>query len=452
MNIHSQKFRRHRRFLTVVPLLTLPFLTLIFWALGGGQGTAQGDGQPVRFTGLNMELPGAQFKNHPGFDKFSLYQQARRDSIKRREAQSNDPYFSRATSEKGVPPEKPGNGQAGTDEATPRAPHHSPPTADPVPSLVDPTEEQVQRKLSQLEAAINRRPPEQKFTAAPLKSNDASPVRQLSTDVERLEEMMQLMQGGAEDDPEMRQLEGMLEKILDIQHPQRVRERIRAQSQAHTRQVFPVEATGERTPISLLQPKETGIAQAFDSLLPGDAEGAYALSDQLPNAFYGLDDYPDTESETGNAIQAVIHETQSLVSGATVKLRLLNDIYVHGRLIPKDGLVYGTCAISDERLTITIASIRHGHSLFPVSLSVYDLDGMAGIYIPGAITREAAKGASQGLIQGMDIYSPDPSLGAQAATAGINAAKGLLSRKARQIRVTVKAGYRVLLRDTNAPE
>jgi hypothetical protein len=49
----------------------------------------------------------------------------------------------------------------------------------------------------------------------------------------------------------------------------------------------------------------------------------------------------------------------------------------------------------------------------------------------------------------MQLYSMNNSLGVQAATAGIEAAKGLASKKAKLIKITVKAGYRILLRDAN---
>ncbi len=84
-----------------------------------------------------------------------------------------------------------------------------------------------------------------------------------------------------------------------------------------------------------------------------------------------------------------------------------------------------------------------------MSLKVYDLDGLEGIYIPGAITRDAAKQASAQSIQDVQLYSMDNSLGVQAATAGIEAAKGLFSKKSKLIKVTVKAGYQILLKDAN---
>jgi uncharacterized protein YunC (DUF1805 family) len=82
-----------------------------------------------------------------------------------------------------------------------------------------------------------------------------------------------------------------------------------------------------------------------------------------------------------------------------------------------------------------------------VDLSVFDMDGMSGIHIPGAITRDAAKQSGQQAIQSVGVTSFDQSIGAQAASAGIELGRNLLSKKVKLIKVTVKAGYQVLLRD-----
>ena len=50
-------------------------------------------------------------------------------------------------------------------------------------------------------------------------------------------------------------------------------------------------------------------------------------------------------------------------------------------------------------------------------------------------------------VQTMGVTSLDDSWGAQAAEMGIEAAKNLLSKKVKLIKVTVKAGYQVLIRD-----
>lgn len=154
----------------------------------------------------------------------------------------------------------------------------------------------------------------------------------------------------------------------------------------------------------------------------------------------------DKANEDQNAIEAVVHQNQTLVNGAVIKLRLLDDLYIAGNLIPKEGFVYGVCSLNGERLEIEISSIRCNNSLFPVKLQVYDMDGLPGIYIPGAITRDAAKQSADNSLQLMELSTMDPSLKAQATATGINAIKDLLSKKAKLVKLTVKAGYKVLLK------
>jgi hypothetical protein len=99
---------------------------------------------------------------------------------------------------------------------------------------------------------------------------------------------------------------------------------------------------------------------------------------------------------------------------------------------------------------VTVSSIRFRQVLYPVSLQVYDMDGLPGIHIPGAITRDVAKESADQGISSMGLTALDPSLAGQAATAGIEAAKTLISRKIKLVRVSVKAGYQVLLKNTKS--
>ena len=46
-------------------------------------------------------------------------------------------------------------------------------------------------------------------------------------------------------------------------------------------------------------------------------------------------------------------------------------------------------------------------------------------------------------------YNTPSTWSAQAASAGIEAAKGLFSRKAKLIKVIIKSGYQILLRDNH---
>src|SRR5690606_30151614 len=104
-------------------------------------------------------------------------------------------------------------------------------------------------------------------------------------------------------------------------------------------------------------------------------------------------------------IEAVIHETQTLVNGAVVRMRLLNDIFINGFSIPKGNFIYGNAGLNDERLEISINSIHYNNSLFPVNLELYDLDGIRGIYIPGSIPRNVARQSTDDALQLLDITS-----------------------------------------------
>src|SRR5688572_9926520 len=91
MKQSNRAFLQRRKFLMVLPPLVLPFVTMIFWALGGGQAApAQ---STASNTGLNLNLPDAHFLKEKGANKLSIYEQAKTDSMKHREARENDPYI-----------------------------------------------------------------------------------------------------------------------------------------------------------------------------------------------------------------------------------------------------------------------------------------------------------------------------------------------------------------------
>jgi conjugative transposon TraM protein len=290
----------------------------------------------------------------------------------------------------------------------------------------------VYNKLDELNAVMNKAS-EQPLSKYGSQTNTRRTTSSSmnSSDIGRLEQMMRMnSKDSGNEDPEMMQLNGMMEKILDIQHPERVKDKNRQTSEAHQGQVFSVNVNPGKD---------------LNSILINNSTAAQAGS--ATNRFYSLDEDVDADTIAGNAIRAIVHQTHILVDGSTVKLRLLDDVFINGNLIPKDNFVYGVASLNGERLIIKINSIRRSNSLYPVDLSVFDMDGLAGIYIPGAITRDVAKQSAERVMQGIGFTTLDPSLKGQAASAGIEAAKTLISRKAKLIKVMVKAGYLLLLRD-----
>ena len=288
----------------------------------------------------------------------------------------------------------------------------------PYDKASSPAEAKIIKKLAELNSVINQ--PESNL------SNKDSMEDNLNfgNDVEKLERMMLTLNKGKGDDPEIKQLDGTLEKILDIQHPERVKERIKEKTSEVKDGPFPVTKLKEDK-ISLLDTSKNEVEKE---------PGFFGSTDELLSI------------EDNNAIEAVVHENQSLVNGAVVKLRLLNEFEVNGALIPKGNFVFGIASLNGERLEVEVNSIRCDQSLYNVKLKVYDTDGLPGIYIPGAITRDVAKQSADNSLQGIELSTMDPSFKAQAAVAGIDAAKDLLRKKAKLIKVFVKAGYKVLLK------
>jgi hypothetical protein len=155
---------------------------------------------------------------------------------------------------------------------------------------------------------------------------------------------------------------------------------------------------------------------------------------------------PPAKDSAFKAIAAVIDGNQKVAPGGVVKLQLQDTIRMNGLTIPKGQTVFGSCVITNQRLLLDIHNIRLGTAIIPVNLTVFSLDGMAGIAAPEAELGEAAGSGANGALENMQFLSMDNSLSTQAATAGISAAKGLLGKKVRKIRVKLKGGQTVLLR------
>jgi len=360
MKPHSQKFLQKRKFMMALPMLVLPFVTMIFWGLGGGHESSV-QAKSTEKTGLNLELPSAHF-NDEEWNKLSLYEKAERDSLKFAEEKKNDPYFKLATLDAEEPQEvqqQQIQKRATTGSLTTQAFQQKP------KEVIDPNEAKVNQKLAQLYQELNKKQEAPLSSQVESSSQSSAPDPQFTSDVKKLEGMMETMKGGNQPDPEADQLNGMLEKILDIQHPDRVNERIKEQSELKKGQVFPIEAKKTEDNFSLISPPRIQQLTMDSSALVSKVFSV----ESRQNAFYGLEDEVDQEQQTGNAIEAVVHDTQELVAGSTVKVRLLNDVYINGKLISKGQFIYGTCSINGERLTIKINSVRDDNSLFPVSLS-----------------------------------------------------------------------------------
>jgi len=341
-----------KRLLLALPLIVLPLLTLLLWSVGLFH-PAKAETQATAHPGLITTVPKPIIKEDKTQNKMSFYDQAKRDSMKVADAGKTDPNY------KGKPS---------------------------VPGTMRPTEQKVVQKIAQLQNILHETPHTEAATRHSEKSVPApTPTRQA--------------------DPEIAQLNQMMDKILEIQHPERATEH----------------APTNNLAVSIHEKETT-------------KSGFFSLNETKEGGFQ-------------NAIEATVPETQILEAGSMVKLLVLSDLFINGFKVPKNSFVYGIASLTSERLHITISSIRYQNSILPVSLKVYDVDGLEGIYIPGSVSRDVVKESSGEAVGSLGIGSFDQSLGAQAAGAGIQAAKSLFSKKIKQVKVTIRQGYKILLKD-----
>ena len=152
----------------------------------------------------------------------------------------------------------------------------------------------------------------------------------------------------------------------------------------------------------------------------------------------------------GNTISACVHGTQTVSDGQALRLRLTEPMSVAGRFIPKGTVLVGGTRIQGERLEIMVNAVEYKGTILPVELEVYDLDGQQGILVPGSLEYDAAReiAANMGTSMNSSInISTDA--GAQIASdLGKGVIQGVsqyISKRMRTVKITLKAGHRVLL-------
>lgn len=154
--------------------------------------------------------------------------------------------------------------------------------------------------------------------------------------------------------------------------------------------------------------------------------------------------------ETKNTINACIHENQTVVNGQNIRLRLLEEMQAGRIIIPRNTVITGATQIQGERLQVIVSSLEFSGVILPVELTVYDTDGQPGIFIPNTKEINAAKEiiANMGTNAGTSISLTSDAGQQLAADLGRSLIQGTsqyASKKLREVKVNLKAGYRVFL-------
>ncbi|WP_339867083.1 conjugative transposon protein TraM [uncultured Algoriphagus sp.] len=112
-----------------------------------------------------------------------------------------------------------------------------------------------------------------------------------------------------------------------------------------------------------------------------------------------------TREKKGKFIEAIIdQEIKNGTMGARLRIRLLDDILIGNAIVSKGTYLYALISgYQAQRVKLTISSVMMGDKIYPIELSIYDVDGMEGLYVPASAFREFSKELGGNTAGGMNL-------------------------------------------------
>jgi conjugative transposon TraM protein len=104
-------------------------------------------------------------------------------------------------------------------------------------------------------------------------------------------------------------------------------------------------------------------------------------------------------------IEAIIdQDIKNGTLGARLRIRLLDDILIGNAVVPQGTYLYALISgYEAQRVKLTISSVMIDDKIYPIELSIYDVDGMEGLYVPASAFREFSKELGSNTAGGMNI-------------------------------------------------
>ncbi|MDM1048451.1 conjugative transposon protein TraM [Sphingobacterium hotanense] len=151
-----------------------------------------------------------------------------------------------------------------------------------------------------------------------------------------------------------------------------------------------------------------------------------------------------------NSIKASVHETQTIIGEAGVRLRLMEAAQTPQRTIPKGTIVTANGKFESGRLQLKITSVELEGNIIPVDITIYDLDGQKGLNVPyspemNALTEMAGNMSQSSGSSIMMTQSAGQQVAADLSRGVVQGISGYFAKKVRTPKVTLKAGHQVFL-------
>jgi len=103
-------------------------------------------------------------------------------------------------------------------------------------------------------------------------------------------------------------------------------------------------------------------------------------------------------------IAAMLDEAQTVVAGSRIRIRLMDDIFIGDHLFRKGTYLYGLVSgFSAQRVKVNITTVLYGERILKLNLSIYDNDGIQGLYVPSSDFREMMRVAGSRMAQSGNV-------------------------------------------------
>lgn len=156
-----------------------------------------------------------------------------------------------------------------------------------------------------------------------------------------------------------------------------------------------------------------------------------------------------SKKKPSNLIKAVIDENIKGYLGSRIRIRLLEDVFVGETKMPKGTILYALISgFGLQRVNLNIVSVILDGEIYPINLSIYDNDGMKGLYVPRSAFREMMReiGSNTNYLQGSSM-NESQSFYTSLITGVLNSASQTIAKVIRSNKVRLKYNSYVFLID-----
>lgn len=137
-------------------------------------------------------------------------------------------------------------------------------------------------------------------------------------------------------------------------------------------------------------------------------------------------------------IKAIIDEDIKAVDGSRIRLRLLDDVEIGELVVPQGAYLYATMnGFGSQRVKGNVKSLMVADELMKVNLSIYDTDGLEGLYVPGSTFRETSKDVASSAL-GSNVNMNNGTTGNSFTQWGMQAVQNAYQRTSNAISKSVK--------------